>query len=108
MTWIEKIEAAKLRRNDTAGECMAMIQALAAERDELQAQVAVLRGALETLVKKYIRNKGTEYQFVTCVTPQGTPDFWENAINALSTTPSEAAERVQDLQQGDGRIVMYD
>ena len=48
MTWIEKIEAAKLRRNDTAGECMAMIQALAADRDELQAQVAVLRGALET------------------------------------------------------------
>lgn len=36
MTWIEKIEAAKLRRNDTAGECMAMIQALAADRDTAQ------------------------------------------------------------------------
>ena len=87
MTWIEKIEAAKLRRNDTAGECMAMIQALAAERDELQAQVAVLRGALET---------ATDYLY-NPFEPDNQCAQYKNIKNILQTTPAEAAEGVQML-----------
>lgn len=66
-------------------------------------QVAVLRGALESLVKIYITNKGTENQFVACITPpHGTPAYWKNAINALDSTPSEASERVNALVGGAG------
>ena len=68
------------------------------ELTEARAQVAVLRGALESLVKIYITNKGTENQFVACITPpHGTPAYWKNAINALDSTPSEASERVNAL-----------
>ena len=80
MTWIEKIEAAKLRRNDTAGECMAMIQALAAERDELQAQVAVLRKGMEFIADTTSHKRAVQL-----------------AIRFVATTPAEAAERVRKL-----------
>ena len=96
MTWIEKIEAAKLRRNDTAGECMAMIQALAAERDELQAQVAVLRMALDRARKGFVNLidlnllPSEEYE-------KDANKIAQHCFEALADTPSEAAERVQRL-----------
>lgn len=95
MTWIEKIEAAKLRRNDTAGECMAMIQALAAERDELQAQVAVLRGALEEVGKGHIESRfdHEDGRFVEVF----VRDVHIGIGQALEQTSAEAAERVQKL-----------
>ena len=96
MTWIEKIEAAKLRRNDTAGECMAMIQALAAERDELQAQVAVLRMALDRARKGFVNLidlnllPSEEYE-------KDANKIAQCCFEALSDTPVDAAERVQML-----------
>ena len=60
---------------------------------ELEARNALLQDALETLVERYIKNKGTEYQFVSCITPTGTPDFWEKAINVLSSSPADASLR---------------
>ena len=102
MTWIEKIEAAKLRRNDTAGECMAMIQALAAERDELQAQVAVLRGALLNNRIKFCEKFDNRKNHSTiCYPPWGNIceelENCEEIERILSTTTSEAAESVQKL-----------
>lgn len=77
----------ELQRNSFKRDC-----------DILVSQVAALRGALESLVKIYINNKGTENQFVACITPpHGTPAYWKNAINALDSTPAEASERVQKL-----------
>lgn len=43
-----------------------------------------LKGILQTLVSKYIANLGTDSQFVTCITPKGTPDYWIDAIEALN------------------------
>ena len=51
---------------------------------DLKAENEKLREALETLVDKYICNKGTEDEFIACITPEGTPDYWENAKQALS------------------------
>ena len=96
MTWVEKIEAAKLRRNDTAGECMAMIQALAAERDELQSQVAVLRGALLNNRIKFCEKFDNRKNHSTiCYPPWGNIceelENCEEIERILSTTTSEAA-----------------
>jgi hypothetical protein len=36
-------------------------------------------GALETLVEKYIANRGTEHEFIKCSTPDYIPAHWRNA-----------------------------
>ena len=63
------------------------LKALRKERDELQAQVAVLRGALET---------ATDYMY-NPFEPDNQCAQYKNIKNILQTTPSEAAERVQKL-----------
>ena len=107
MTWGEKIDT-RLHAKDSAKECMAIVRALAAERDALQgllkkslereeqiekelsearAQVAVLRGALET---------ATDYLY-NPFEPDNQCAQYKNIKNILQTTPAEAAERVQKL-----------
>ena len=63
------------------------LKALRKERDELQAQVAVLRGALET---------ATDYLY-NPFEPDNQCAQYKNIKNILQTTPAEAAERVQKL-----------
>ena len=108
MTWGEKIDTRLHAKDSAAQECMAIVRALAAERDALQgllkkslereeqiekelsearAQVAVLRGALET---------ATDYLY-NPFEPDNQCAQYKNIKNILQTTPSAAAERVQKL-----------
>ena len=70
------------------------LKSLRKERDELQAQVAVLCGALETVVEMgTYRNDGYASEDML-------EEPWATvAANALSSTPAEAAERVQKLAE---------
>ena len=63
------------------------LKSLRKERDELQAQVAVLRGALET---------ATDYMY-NPFEPDNQCAQYKNIKNILQTTPAEAAERVNAL-----------
>ena len=65
------------------------LKSLRKERDELQAQVAVLRGALET---------ATDYMY-NPFEPDNQCAQYKNIKNILQTTPAEAAERVQKLAE---------
>ena len=108
MTWGERIDTRLHAKDSAAQECMAIVRALAAERDALQgllkkslereeqiekelsearAQVAVLRGAMETAVD-YLYNP---------FEPDNQCAQYKNIKNILQTTPAEAAERVQKL-----------
>ena len=87
MTWGERIDTRLHAKDSAAQECMAIVRALAAERDTLQAQVAVLRGALET---------ATDYLY-NPFEPDNQCAQYKNIKNILQTTPAEAAERVQKL-----------
>ena len=62
------------------------------ERDELQAQVAVLRGALETVVEMgTYRNDGYASEDML-------EEPWATvAANALAATPSESLERINKM-----------
>ena len=68
------------------------LKSLRKERDELQAQVAVLRGALETVVEMgTYRNDGYASEDML-------EEPWATvAANALASTPSEASECVNAL-----------
>ena len=63
------------------------LKSLRQERDELKAQVAVLRGALET---------ATDYLY-NPLEPDNQCAQYKNIKNILQTTPAEDAERVQRL-----------
>ena len=65
------------------------LKSLRQERDALQAQVAVLRGALET---------ATDYMY-NPFEPDNQCAQYKNIKNILQTTPAEAAERVQKLAE---------
>ena len=112
MTWGEKIDTRLHAKDSAAQECMAIVRALAAERDTLQgllkkslereeqiekelsearAQVAVLRGALEEI------NKVSTEQGLSML--DGACKVDKLACDALETTPSEASERVQKLAE---------
>ena len=121
MTWGERIDVRLHAKDSAAKECMEIVRALANERDELQAQVtdlkkcnaewkenyfalqaqvALLRGALEFYAAEethnahelYGRNGG--YSDPAIIFDEG-----ERARKSLSTTPAEAAERVQKLAE---------
>jgi chromosome segregation ATPase len=49
----------------------------------MQDRERVLRDALGILVDKYVANRGTEHQFISCITPTVMPDYWINAMEAL-------------------------
>ena len=112
MTWGERIDTRLHAKDSAAQECMAIVRALAAERDTLQgllkkslereseiekelsearAQVAVLRGALEEI------NKVSTEQGLSML--DGACKVDKLACDALETTPAEAAERVQKLAE---------
>ena len=112
MTWGERIDTRLHAKDSAAKECMAIVRALAAERDTLQgllrkslereeqiekelsearAQVAVLRGALEEI------NKVSTEQGLSML--DGACKVDKLACDALETTPSEASERVQKLAE---------
>ncbi len=42
-----------------------------------------LTNALQTLVDQYIANRGTEHEFITCITPDKKPWYWLRAEQAL-------------------------
>ena len=65
------------------------LKSLRQERDSLQAQVAVLRGALET---------ATDYLY-NPFEPDNQCAQYKNIKNILPTTPAEGAERVQKLAE---------
>ena len=110
MTWGERIDTRLHAKDSAAKECMAIVRALAAERDALQvllrkslereeqiekelsearAQVAVLRGALET---------ATDYLY-NPFEPDNQCAQYKNIKNILQTTPAEASERVQKIAE---------
>ena len=43
-----------------------------------------VRDALDKLCATYLANRGTEHEFVSCITPKGIPDYWREAEAALS------------------------
>ena len=43
-----------------------------------------LVAALKRLCKKYIQNRGTTVEFISCITPEGIPDYWLQAEAALA------------------------
>ncbi len=51
---------------------------------QLNAQLTVTKGALKGLIKEYWSNKGTEYEFITCITPDGIPECWLKANEVLT------------------------
>ena len=110
MTWGERTDTRLHAKDSAAQECMAIVRALAAERDTLQGllrkslereceiekeldeareQVAVLRGAMETAVD-YLYNP---------FEPENQCAQYKSIKNTLETTPSEASERVQKLAE---------
>ena len=42
-----------------------------------------LRQVLTTLIERYIANRGTKRQFVSCVTPEGNMREWDDAMTLL-------------------------
>jgi hypothetical protein len=40
--------------------------------------------ALEGLVKEYWMNKGTEHEFIACITPSKIPAYWKKASDELA------------------------
>ena len=40
--------------------------------------------ALKALTKHYIANQGISGEFIVCITPEGIPEYWENAKQALA------------------------
>ena len=110
MTWGERIDTRLHAKDSAAQECMAIVRELAAEMDTLQgllkkslereeqiekelsearAQVAVLRGALET---------ATDYMY-NPFEPDNQCAQYKNIKNILQTTPAEAAERAKAIEQ---------
>lgn len=55
--------------------------ALKQQRDDL-------RAACKILCKKYLQNLGTPNEFVSCITPKGIPDYWRQALAAISAAKS--------------------
>lgn len=74
----------ELRQQLTEEQAKRIAWELNAERAE--DTIAAMRSALEELVERYIANRGTKYEFVSCITPEGIPDYWERAKQALSNT----------------------
>ena len=125
MTWGERIDTRLHAKDSAAQECMAIVRALAAERDALQvllrkslereeqiekelsearAQAAVLRGALLNNRIKFCEKFDNRKNHSTiCYPPWGIIceelENCEEIERILSTTPSEAAERVQKLAE---------
>ena len=75
--------------SESFDRCVYLVCELAKERDELKAQVAALRGALEEI------NKVSTEQGLSML--DGACKVDKLACEALETTPSETAERVQKL-----------
>lgn len=40
--------------------------------------------ALQKIVGEYIANPNTPYEFVVCITPEGIPDYWQEARAAIA------------------------
>jgi len=39
--------------------------------------------SLRELVDVYVANRGTDGQFIICITPKGIPDYWKRAIKIV-------------------------
>lgn len=40
--------------------------------------------ALVGLTSRYIANQNTKYEFISCITPEGIPDYWQKAKDAIA------------------------
>jgi len=48
-----------------------------------------LLAALKGLCKKYIQNRGTTCEFISCITPEGIPSYWIKAEQAIAEAERE-------------------
>ncbi len=51
--------------------------------ERTRTRMAKLEEVLARLVDEYIANRDTSSQFVVCITPKGTPDYWQAALDVL-------------------------
>lgn len=56
-----------------------------------------LYDSLKLLVKNYVANKGTPHQFITVITPNGTPWYWKKAIASLDMMEGIAKENGEKI-----------
>ena len=59
----------------TDGSCRRCGHELAVENVKLKRQNDDLKDALEALVKMYVMNRNSEYEFITCITPPNASDL---------------------------------
>lgn len=71
----------------SANDFVALVNILGGERARYIADCVIgneeKRIALQELWTAYIANEGTSGEFVSCITPQGIPAYWELARKAL-------------------------
>lgn len=51
--------------------------------EEMEKENRQLRQALRTLIERYIANRGSKNQFVSCITPEGNMREWDDAMKLL-------------------------
>lgn len=74
---------------------------------ELAAENAGMKSASSCLVSEYMMNKGTDSEFIACITPSkktigtgGTWDMWRHLDMVLDTTPATDAFLTEVRAQG--------
>lgn len=74
------------------------IENLERKVEQLAAENAGLKSASSCLVSEYMMNKGTDSEFIACITPSkktigtgGTWDMWRHLDMVLDTTPATDA-----------------
>lgn len=80
-TQVNRAEAAEQRVRELEAE-------LAAERKLREEAV----GLLQTLIEMYIRNQGTEHEFVTTRSENGVPEVWKQAMALVAKIDAPATE----------------
>jgi hypothetical protein len=91
----QELAAVREKLTQARENCVALTDAGRAWREEAAAAEArerKVREILEVLVDKYIANRGSDGEFVTCITPKGIPDYWRQAQMLLDgEQPGHAA-----------------
>ena len=62
----------------------------AKELKKLGQQRDDLLEALKGLCNKYLQNLGTPNEFVSCIMPEGIPDYWRRALAAIAKATRKA------------------
>ncbi|WP_449544174.1 hypothetical protein [Lelliottia nimipressuralis] len=82
--------------------------------EQLAAENAGLKAASSCLVSEYMMNKGTDSEFIACITPSkktigtgGTWDMWRHLDMVLDTTPTTDAFLAEVRAQGVEMFVAF-